>query len=73
LINESPEALEAAAQRLTALATCLKKHTREVEARRINRMFSTKPSTLGGRVPIRIDPSRVKTEQHWKSIWERET
>ena len=34
------EALETAKQRLTALATCLKRYTREVETRRIDRMFS---------------------------------
>ena len=38
-----PEPLETPKQRLTALATLQKSNTGESEARRINRMFSTKP------------------------------
>ncbi|KAA8577610.1 hypothetical protein FQN60_007909, partial [Etheostoma spectabile] len=41
-----PEALETAKQRLTALATRLKRYKGEAEARRINRMFSTEPSKV---------------------------
>uniref|UniRef100_A0A3Q0R276 Hyperpolarization activated cyclic nucleotide-gated potassium channel 3 n=1 Tax=Amphilophus citrinellus TaxID=61819 RepID=A0A3Q0R276_AMPCI len=41
-----PEALETAKQRLTALATCLKRYTKDIEARRINQMFSTEPSKV---------------------------
>ncbi|KAK1792090.1 hypothetical protein P4O66_001868 [Electrophorus voltai] len=40
------EALETAKQRLTALAACLKRHSREVKARGINRMFFHEPSKV---------------------------
>lgn len=33
-------------QRLTGLAACLKRYTREIEARRINKLFSTEPSNM---------------------------
>ena len=41
-----PEALETAKQRLAALATRLKRYTKEIEARRINKMFSTEPAKV---------------------------
>eukprot|EP00064_Thunnus_orientalis_P024686 superscaffoldBa00010993_g24989 len=41
-----PETLETAKQRLTALATRLKRYTGEAEAKRINRMLSTEPSKV---------------------------
>ncbi|KAA8578119.1 hypothetical protein FQN60_009194, partial [Etheostoma spectabile] len=41
-----PEALETAKQRLTTLATRLKRYKGEAEARRINRMFSTESSKV---------------------------
>ena len=41
-----PEALETAKQNLTALATQLKRYTKEVEARRINKLFSTEPAKV---------------------------
>ena len=40
------EALENAKRRLTALATCLKKYSREVEVRRINSISSNNPSKI---------------------------
>ena len=40
------EALEAAKQRLIAPAARLKRYTRDMEARRINRMFTTEPSKM---------------------------
>uniref|UniRef100_A0A7N8XHF5 Reverse transcriptase domain-containing protein n=1 Tax=Mastacembelus armatus TaxID=205130 RepID=A0A7N8XHF5_9TELE len=70
-----PEALETAKQRLTALATRLKRYTREIEARRINRMFSTEPSKVYSQWEgsnTRADPPRLETERYWKNIWERE-
>lgn len=52
------------------------RYTREVEARRINKMFSTNPSKVysqwqGGKTTA--DPSRAETEQCWKNIWEEAT
>ena len=38
------EALETVQQRLTALAACLKRYTRDMEDWKINRMFTTEPS-----------------------------
>eukprot|EP00064_Thunnus_orientalis_P015365 superscaffoldBa00002837_g15417 len=70
-----PEALETAKQGLTALATCLKRYTGEAEARRVNRMFSTKQFKVYSqwqRNNMRTDPPRAETEQYWKSIWEKE-
>ena len=70
-----PEALETAKQRLTALATRLKRYTGEAEARRINMIFSTKPSKVYSQWQgnnTRADPLRAETEQYWKSIWEKE-
>ncbi len=70
-----PEALETAKQRLTALATRLKRYKGEAEARRINRMFSTEPSKVYSQWQgnnTRSDPPRAETEQYWKNIWEKE-
>ena len=69
------EALETAKQRLTALATRLKRYSSEVEAKRINRMFSDNPAKVcsqwqGGENTE--DPPRAESEQYWKSIWEKE-
>ncbi len=70
-----PEALKTAKQRLTALATRLKRYTKEVEARRINKMFSTEPAKVYSQWQgnnNRSDPPRAETEKYWKNIWERE-
>ncbi|TWW74420.1 hypothetical protein D4764_14G0004230 [Takifugu flavidus] len=66
-----PEALEAAKQRLTALATRIKRYIREVEERRINRVFSTNPAKVYSQWQgnkMTTDPPKAKTEQYWKSI-----
>ncbi|XP_032426375.1 uncharacterized protein LOC116724756 [Xiphophorus hellerii] len=70
-----PEALETAKQRLQALASRLKRYTRENESRRINRLFSTQPAKVYSQWQgnnNRVDPPRLETEQYWKGIWERE-
>ena len=70
-----PEALETTKQRLTALFTRLRRYTREAEARRVNRMLSTEPSTVYAQWKgnkMRIDPPRGETEQYRKSIWGKE-
>nr|XP_049581805.1 uncharacterized protein LOC125972245 [Syngnathus scovelli] len=70
-----PEALETAKQRLQALASRLKRYTRENEARRINRLFTTQPAKVYAQWQgnnSRADPPRLETEQYWKDIWERE-
>lgn len=41
-----PEALGTAKQRLTALASRLKRYTREIEGRRISRLFSKDPAKV---------------------------
>lgn len=41
-----PEALETGKQRLQALACCLKRYTRENEARRINWPLSSQPAKV---------------------------
>ncbi|XP_078026439.1 uncharacterized protein LOC144464171 [Epinephelus lanceolatus] len=69
-----PEALETAKQRLTALATRLKRYTKEVEARRINRLFSSEPAKVFSQWQgnnSRSDPLRAELETYWKGIWER--
>ncbi|XP_055364306.1 uncharacterized protein LOC129604011 [Betta splendens] len=70
-----PEALETAKQRLQALASRLKRYTRDNEARRINRLFATQPAKVYSQWQgnnNRADPPRLETEQYWKGIWERE-
>ena len=70
-----PEALETAKQRLQALASRLKRYTRENEARRVNRLFATQPAKVYAQWQgntSRADPPRLETEQFWKGIWERE-
>ncbi|KAK7930440.1 hypothetical protein WMY93_006835 [Mugilogobius chulae] len=70
-----PEALETAKQRLQALASRLKRYTKENEAKRINRLFATQPAKVYSQWQgnnSRADPPRLKSEQYWKSIWERE-
>lgn len=42
----STEALETAKERLTALASHLKRHTRETEARKINKLYFIEPSKV---------------------------
>lgn len=70
-----PEALETAKQRLQALASRLKRYTRDNEARRINRLFATQPAKVYAQWQgnnTRADPPRLETERYWKGIWERE-
>lgn len=70
-----PEGLETAKQRLQALASRLQRYTRENEARRINRLFTTQPAKVYAQWQgndSRADPPRLETEQYWKGIWERE-
>ncbi len=70
-----PEALETAKQRLTALATQLRRYIEEAEARRINKMFSTEPAKVYSqwqRNNNQSDPPRAETEKYWKNIWEIE-
>ena len=70
-----PEALETAKQRLSALATRLKRYTKEGEARRINKLFSTEPAKVYSQWQgnnNRSDPPRAEVEKYWKDIWERE-
>ncbi len=59
----------------TALASHLKRYTREEEARRINKMFSTSPFKVYSQwqgSKMTADPPRAETEQYWKNIWEKE-
>ncbi|XP_076733794.1 uncharacterized protein LOC143414044 [Maylandia zebra] len=70
-----PEALETAKQRLTALASRLRRYTREIEGRRINQLFSTEPAKVYSQWQgnnKRTAPPRLETEQYWKSIWEKD-
>uniref|UniRef100_A0A669EZW7 Reverse transcriptase domain-containing protein n=1 Tax=Oreochromis niloticus TaxID=8128 RepID=A0A669EZW7_ORENI len=70
-----PEALETAKQRLTALASRLRRYTREIEGRRINQLFSTEPAKVYSQWQgnnKRTAPPRLETEQYWKSIWEND-
>ncbi len=67
-----PEAPGTAQQRLIGLATRLKRYTEEAEARRINKMFSTKPSKVYFRWQghkTRTDPPWTETEQYWKLVF----
>ena len=69
------EALETAKKRLTALDGCLKRYTRDVEARRINRIFTTEPSEVYSQWEgnkMRTDLPRGESELYWKVIWEKE-
>ena len=70
-----PEALETAKQRLQALASRLKRYTRDNEAKRINRLFATQPAKVYSQWQgnnSRADPPRLETERYWKGIWEKE-
>ncbi|XP_051906082.1 uncharacterized protein LOC127590686 [Hippocampus zosterae] len=70
-----PEALETAKQRLLqALSSRLKRYTKENEARRINRLFATRPAKVYAQWQgpnNRADPPRLETERYCKGIWEK--
>ena len=69
------EALETAKQRLTALAARLKSYTRELEAWRINTMFTAEPSRVYSQwegTKMRADPARGETELYFEGKWEKE-
>ena len=69
------EAMETAKQRLTALVTLLKRYSRTVEARTINRIFSSNSSkvySLWQGSEVSADSPRAETERFWNSILEEE-
>ena len=69
-------ALETATQRLTTLATPLKRYNSENEARTINNLFSTvafKVYTMLRNSNESVEqpgPPKKETEMFWKGIWE---
>ena len=71
-----PEALETAKQRLTALASRLRRYTKEAETKKINALFSKEPSKVYSQLQckntIRPEPPKAETERYWKTIWEDE-
>lgn len=70
-----PEALETAKQRLTVLASHLKRYTRKLEGRTINQLYSTEPSkvyTQWQGNTMRTTPPKLETKQYWNSIWEKD-
>ena len=64
------EAVETAKQRLTALATRLKRYTREVETKIINRMFSLYSQWQVSKMAA--GPPKAEMEQYWNDTWDKE-